>query len=91
MASNFNKMAREKCWRSQPTTCGTTQEREGFPSRWEEAKVAARARPLGEDTREPTQGPEVASTEALKEDRARWPSDSLREVSEQIDSILLKP
>ena len=60
LASNFNKMAKEKCWRSRPTTYGTTQEREGFPSSWEEGKVAARARLPGEDTREPMQGPEVA-------------------------------
>jgi hypothetical protein len=56
LASNFNKMAREKFWRSQPTTYGTIQEHEGFPSKWVEDKAVARAKLLEEDIREPMQG-----------------------------------
>ena len=56
LANKFNKMAREKCWRSQPTTYGTIQEHEGFPSKWVEDKAVARARLLGEDIREPMPG-----------------------------------
>lgn len=89
LANSFNRTEKERSWRSQPTTCGTTQVLEGFQSSLEEVKVAARARQLEEDIREPTQDLEGASIEALKEDRARWPRDSQKEVSEQIDLILL--
>jgi len=60
LANNFNKMAKEKFCRSQPTTYGTIQEREGFPSKWEEDKAVERARPLEEDIKEPMQGLEEA-------------------------------
>jgi hypothetical protein len=53
--SNNNRMRLGLCWNLLPTTCGTTQELEEFPSRWEEAKVAARVRLLEEAIREPMQ------------------------------------